>query len=286
MSLSKGFAKFLVVDENKGILFSIIKVFLIILLAAISLFFACGIYFSQTKEQDESVWIKVESLKQQNKFLSRTIKKLRPNIGNISSDKSYKEYSKLRYYDDANEKEKNRKPVETDSLSLHGMVEYSVLLLDYFDKVARDASMQNGLWQNNPLSFPFSQNVKIVIKRPYGDSLPDPFTGEVKKHNGIDLAAERGTTIVSPADGDVIAIRDDTFWGKTVRIKHVNGYETFYAHLGGISVKVGQKVKKGTAIGAVGESGWTTGSHLHYELTKNGVLLDPMSYNFNMLYND
>jgi len=286
VNLGKGFAKFLVVDENKGILICIIKVFLIILFAAALLFLAFGVYFSQMKEQEESIWIKVESLNQQNKFLSRTIKKLRPSVGSISSDKSYKEYSKLRYYDAASEKDKNRKPVETDSLSLRGMVEYSVLLLDYFDKVARDASMQNGLWQNNPLSFPFSQNVKIVIKRPYNDSLPDPFTGEIKKHKGIDLAVERGTPIISPADGDVILIRDDTFFGKTVRIRHSNGYETFYAHLGGVSVKLGQKVKKGTAIGVVGESGWTTGLHLHYELTKNGVLLDPMSYNFNMLYDD
>ena len=284
--MSKGFAKFLVVDENKGILTSIIKVFLIVLLVAVLLFLAFGIYFLRTKKQDESIWIKIESMKQQNKFLSRTIKKLRSGVGNISSDKSYKEYSKLLYYDRASEKNKNRKLTKIDSLSLHGMVEYSVLLLDYFDKIARDASMQNGLWQNNPLSFPFSPNVKIVVKRPYGDSLPDPFTGEIKKHNGIDLAAERGTPVISPADGDVISVRDDTFFGKTVRIKHANGYETFYAHLGGVSAKFGQKVKKGATIGVVGESGWTTGPHLHYELTKNGVLLDPMFYNFNILYND
>lgn len=284
--MSKGFAKFVVFNEDKGILVSIIKVSLVVFIAAVLLFLGLGIYFLRTKEQDESIWIKVESLKQQNKFLSRTVKKLRPSVGNISSDKSYKEYSKLRYYDGANEKGKNRKPTKTDSLTLHGMVEYSVLLLDYFDKVARDVSMQNGLWQNNPLSFPFSQNLKIVIKRPYGDSLPDPFTGEVKKHNGIDLAAERGTVVISPADGDVVSVRDDTFFGKTVKIKHSNGYETFYAHLGGVSVKFGQKVKKGTAIGVVGESGWTTGPHLHYELTKNGVYLDPMFYNFNMLYDD
>jgi murein DD-endopeptidase MepM/ murein hydrolase activator NlpD len=286
MNLGKGFAKLLVVDESKGILVSIIKVFLIVLVVAALLFLAVGVYFLHTKEQDESIWIKAESLRQQNKFLSRTIKKLKPGVGNISSDKSYKEYSNLRYYAGASDKNKNRKSMETDSLSLHGMVEYSVLLLAYFDKVARDASMQNGLWQNNPLSFPFSQSVKVVIKRNYGDSLPDPFTGEMKKHNGVDLAAERGTAVLSPADGDVILVKEDTFFGKTVKIKHANGYETFYAHLGGVSVKLGQKAKKGTTIGVVGESGWTTGPHLHYELTKNGVLLDPMSYNFNMLYDD
>jgi len=243
------------------------------------------IFYGQ-KKQDESVWVQIESLKQQNKFLSRTIKKLRSGVGNISSDKSYKEYSKLRYYDSEYQKNKSRKPAKIDSLSLHEMVEYSVLLLDYFDKIARDVSRQNNLWQNKPVSFPFSQNVKFVIKRPYGDSLPDPFTGETKKHNGIDLAAERGAAVISPADGEVILVRDDTFFGKTVKVKHANGYETFYAHLGGVSVKLGQKVKKGTTIGAVGESGWTTGPHLHYELTKNGEILDPMSYNFNMLYDD
>jgi murein DD-endopeptidase MepM/ murein hydrolase activator NlpD len=262
---------------------SVVKTLLIVFGIGVLLFLAVGIYFLQTKEQDESIWVKAEDLKRQNKYLSRTIKKLRPSVRNILSDRLYKEYNQLRPYDASTEKSMSQCFAKIDSLSLREVVEYSAFLLDYFNKAARDTSMQSNLWQNTPLSFPFIQNIKMVVKRPFGDSLPDPFTGEIKRHNGVDIAVERGTPIISPADGDIIFVKDDNFFGKTIRMRHINGYETFYAHLSSATVKSGQKVKKGTTIGFVGESGWATGPHLHYELTKNGVYLDPMFYNFNLL---
>jgi murein DD-endopeptidase MepM/ murein hydrolase activator NlpD len=135
------------------------------------------------------------------------------------------------------------------------------------------------------LCLPISVSEKYVISRPFSDSLPDPFTGEIKKHNGIDIAAVNGSVpVLLPADGEVLLVKEDVFFGKMIRIKHFGGYETFYAHLGSVSVKQGQKLKRGAQIGYFGESGWTTHPHLHYELIKNGENVDPQLYNFNSLY--
>jgi len=96
-------------------------------------------------------------------------------------------------------------------------------------------------------------------------------------HNGVDVAAPKGSLIVAPADGVVALVHPDMFYtGKTVMIDHGLGLTTVYAHMDDISVIEGQVVKQGDPIGAVGKTGRVTGPHLHWGMTWKSVHLDPM----------
>ncbi len=97
------------------------------------------------------------------------------------------------------------------------------------------------------------------------------------RHHGIDISASLGTPVRSTANGVVVKAQKSRFgYGNEVIIKHVNNYETRYAHLDSFNVKVGQTVELGTVIGTVGVTGLTTGPHLHYEILKNKKDIDPL----------
>ncbi len=96
-------------------------------------------------------------------------------------------------------------------------------------------------------------------------------------HNGVDIAAPRGTEIVSPADGVVALVHQDMFYtGKTVMIDHGLGLTTVYAHMDDVSVIEGQVLSQGDPIGTVGKTGRATGPHLHWGMTWKSTHLDPM----------
>lgn len=102
-----------------------------------------------------------------------------------------------------------------------------------------------------------------------------PILGTFKKHRAIDFAAATGTPVESVGAGTVVSAGWSGALGKYVRIQHGSGFQTGYAHLSKISVKKGQKVKQGQLIGKVGSTGRSTGPHLHYEMYKNGSLINP-----------
>ncbi|MEL6235347.1 MAG: DUF5930 domain-containing protein [Pseudomonadota bacterium] len=106
----------------------------------------------------------------------------------------------------------------------------------------------------------------------------DPFNGRTRQHNGIDLAGDRGTPIVATADGTVIFAGRMRGYGKIIKIQHAFGVETLYAHLHRIRVKVGDTVSQGDLIGDMGNTGRSTGTHLHYEVRVNGIPVNPMRY--------
>jgi murein DD-endopeptidase MepM/ murein hydrolase activator NlpD len=105
-----------------------------------------------------------------------------------------------------------------------------------------------------------------------------PFTGKEQFHPGVDIAGAEKTPILAPARGTVAFAGKDGPLGMTVRIKHDPIYETTYGHLQNASVKKGQQVERGEVIGYVGNSGRSTGHHLHYEITKNGKNVNPLEY--------
>lgn len=113
----------------------------------------------------------------------------------------------------------------------------------------------------------------------------DPFLDTYRHHPGIDIAAEKGTPIYAAADGVVEEARNryrrNRGYGKTVLINHGYGFKTRYAHLSQILVKKGQKIRRWDLIGRVGDSGKTTGPHLHYEVIVNGKPVDPFNYIYN-----
>ena len=106
----------------------------------------------------------------------------------------------------------------------------------------------------------------------------DPFTGNRKFHEGIDLAAEEGTDVKAIMAGRVQITDDQKGYGKVVVLDHGHGFTTLYAHNKDINVKTGDWVTKGATIAKVGSTGRSTGPHLHFEVRKDGKNLDPESF--------
>jgi murein DD-endopeptidase MepM/ murein hydrolase activator NlpD len=94
-------------------------------------------------------------------------------------------------------------------------------------------------------------------------------------HTGIDLSARHGTPVRSPAAGTVVFAGRRSGYGKTIVVDHGNRLHTVYAHLSGYSVRPGQPVRAGTALGRIGSTGRASGPHLHYEILSNGRAVDP-----------
>ena len=108
-----------------------------------------------------------------------------------------------------------------------------------------------------------------------------PFTGLKEFHKGIDIATRLHTPIITPAEGIVTYVGREGSFGKLMVINHGYGIVTRYAHLSKTFKKVGQKVKRGDKIAAVGNTGRSTGSHLHYEVRVSGVPVNPKNYLLN-----
>jgi murein DD-endopeptidase MepM/ murein hydrolase activator NlpD len=106
----------------------------------------------------------------------------------------------------------------------------------------------------------------------------DPFTGQTAMHEGIDFIAEPGTPILSAAAGIVKAVEQHPQYGNMVEIDHGNDLITRYAHAQAIHVKVGEFVKRGQRIAAVGTTGRSTGPHLHFEVRIGGVAQNPSRF--------
>lgn len=109
----------------------------------------------------------------------------------------------------------------------------------------------------------------------------DPFTGYKRFHGGIDIANKYGTAIYGTADGVVQATGRMSDLGKYIVIDHGYGYKTKYGHLKEIKVKEGQRIRRGDLIGLMGNTGYSTGPHLHYEVLKHGQRVNPVSYILN-----
>jgi murein DD-endopeptidase MepM/ murein hydrolase activator NlpD len=106
----------------------------------------------------------------------------------------------------------------------------------------------------------------------------DPFTGKQAFHKGIDIAGRKGMDVVAVAAGVVTYSGERYGYGRMVEINHGNGYVTRYAHNEENLVEVGQAVKKGQLIGKMGATGRATGPNLHFEVLRNGQVVNPMTY--------
>jgi murein DD-endopeptidase MepM/ murein hydrolase activator NlpD len=106
----------------------------------------------------------------------------------------------------------------------------------------------------------------------------DPFTGGRDFHPGIDISAPRGTKAVAPADGVVVAVGQRGAYGLAIVIDHGYGIVTRYGHLEGVSVRAGQRVRRGDVIGSVGSSGRSNAPHLHYEVWQDDKAQNPIHY--------
>jgi len=110
-----------------------------------------------------------------------------------------------------------------------------------------------------------------------------PILGVRRFHEGIDLTCDYGTEVRAPGDGKVIAVERRAGFGLVVELDHGFGYQTIYAHLSKAMVKKGDSVKRGQKIAKSGNSGLSTGPHLHYEVHHDGIPIDPTDFFFDDL---
>jgi murein DD-endopeptidase MepM/ murein hydrolase activator NlpD len=140
-------------------------------------------------------------------------------------------------------------------------------IVDYYDETGKSAK-------------------KFLVRKPMAGGIfrsgfgmrRHPVLKFAKMHTGVDWADDTGTPIFSAGNGTVIKAEWDTGYGRRVEIQHLNGYVTAYSHMSGFAkgIQDGVKVRQGQVIGYVGNSGLSTGPHLHYEVLVNGHFVDPM----------
>ena len=130
---------------------------------------------------------------------------------------------------------------------------------------------------DDPSAIPSMWPVHGRITAGFGERL-DPFSGEGAFHPGLDIAAPYGTDVEAAGDGMVMEAGRDAGYGRSILLDHGDGISTRYGHLSKIFVVVGEEVKRGEVIGAVGMSGRTTGPHLHYEVGIHGAPVNPSRF--------
>lgn len=163
---------------------------------------------------------------------------------------------------------------ETDLSRSMDMIEISL------DKKERELQALEALLTDRELhkkQYPQGWPAKGWISSGYGYRT-DPFTGRRAFHDGVDIAAPRGTPIHALAAGVVIYSGHKSGYGLMVEINHGNGYKTLYAHASKLIAKVGERVGKGQTIALVGSTGRSTGPHLHVEVLKNDDPVNPRKY--------
>jgi murein DD-endopeptidase MepM/ murein hydrolase activator NlpD len=140
-------------------------------------------------------------------------------------------------------------------------------LVDYYDESGKSAK-----------KFLVRKPVLAGIMRSGFGLRRHPILGYTKMHTGVDWAAPSGTQIYASGNGTVEKVGWESGYGKYIRIRHTNGYETAYGHLTAYArgIDEGTRVRQGQVIGFVGSTGLSTGSHLHYEILVNGRFVDPM----------
>jgi len=106
----------------------------------------------------------------------------------------------------------------------------------------------------------------------------DPFTGRITSHRGIDYFARTGTPVMASADGVITMAKKNGSMGLTVEVNHGNGFKTRYAHLAKMHVVRGKRIRRGEILGVVGNTGRSTGPHLHYEVIFQKQHRDPLNY--------
>jgi murein DD-endopeptidase MepM/ murein hydrolase activator NlpD len=140
-------------------------------------------------------------------------------------------------------------------------------VVDFYDETGKSAK-----------KFLVRKPVNNAIMRSGFGSRRHPILGYVKMHTGVDWATPYGTPIFASGNGVVESVGWEGGYGKYVKLKHNNGYETAYGHMSAYAkgLEVGKRVRQGQIIGFVGSTGQSTGAHVHYEILVNGRFVDPM----------
>jgi murein DD-endopeptidase MepM/ murein hydrolase activator NlpD len=155
-----------------------------------------------------------------------------------------------------------------------------------YDTLFALARNKSDMLAHIPAIFPLKE-MEIKYISSYFGYRPDPIYKIEKLHTGIDFSAQMGTEAYATGDGVVCDVEKGHWgYGNMVTIDHGYGYKTRYAHLQKAAVHKGQQVKRGQLIGFIGNTGKTTGVHLHYEVLKNDTPINPINFFYNDLTPD
>lgn len=145
------------------------------------------------------------------------------------------------------------------------------------EQIGKMLKTQNSIFSDIPSIWPLT-GPQLHISQTFGQNI-HPITGQWYIHKGLDISTWRsGDPIRAPADGQVVTVYYDLGYGNNVIIKHKHGIYTRYAHMNTFRVKTGQQVSQNEIIGTVGNTGFSTGPHLHYEVHVGSEVVDPMKY--------
>ena len=123
--------------------------------------------------------------------------------------------------------------------------------------------------------------VEGFVSSGFNPNRPHPIFHDNRPHEGTDVVAPKGAAIMAAAAGTVVDVGNKVGYGLMVTLDHGDGLRTRYAHCSKTMVRVGQVVERGDKIAEVGNTGWATNHHVHYEVLKNGKAVDPALYHFN-----
>jgi len=246
------------------------------------------------KEVDRS---RLYTLENENRIVQREITRIEKELFGLQSmidslemhDKKLRSYAPLKPIDEelrnmgvggytpgfAEEDLSSRTKKELTDLSesLDNLVGRARLQKSSYDELVNYLQEKAYLRDHTPSIMP----VQGWIIRGYGYHI-DPFTGQVKMHEGLDIAAPAGTPIVSPGGGTVRYAGEKKDYGLCVEIDHGYGFATMYAHCQRIRVNSGMQVRRGDVIAYVGNTGRSTGPHLHYEIRLSHAAVNPLNY--------
>jgi len=169
-------------------------------------------------------------------------------------------------------------PVSRDLLKLNSIADALDKSLGALDDIAKMIASQKDIMTEVPNIWPIKGNLGHITM--YFGQNENPFsTGQWYLHTGIDISTNRiGDAVLATADGKVIDIHYDSSLGNSITIQHSHGFTTRYGHLRSFAVKKGQRVSQGDVIGYLGNTGKTTGPHLHYEVYLGTSLIDPLRF--------
>jgi len=146
-----------------------------------------------------------------------------------------------------------------------------------YDELVKALETKKKMWASRPAITPLSREDINRIGSGFRWRL-HPIHKVTKFHFGLDIQADRGKPIYASGDGVIEKAYFSRSYGNVVYVNHDFGYETRYGHMSNFNVKEGDIVKRGDIIGFIGSTGWSTASHLHYEVLLNGEHVDPVSY--------
>jgi len=288
--------------KAKNRIFLLSRQKIILLLAIIILFLGGAVYLGVEVLYDTLYQSRVAQIRQKNHRLVSTIHEMKTRMKKLESDVNvlYSKDKALRTYIDIPTIDKDIR-----RLGIGGKVIHETTDLDQFipgdslhisdlsenlDKLERAIKLERisyeaiyDAFRHRSDQIRSTPSIRPVNKGYISDGFGyrrDPFTGRRRFHYGVDISAPMGTKVFATADGVIRDVHLSRTYGKVIRIDNGFGYTTFFAHLSKVLVDPGQVIKRGEVIGEVGNTGRSTGPHLHYEVRQFNVKKDPLNYFF------